>query len=137
MDILIIIAIFYVLPHIFKKVTENNGGKSVFNLEDVDVIKKELSKLKTNINSGEKVKEVKLKEVKVKPKVTQEKIEKSEPKEALAYNLEKKDTLKIKQTDLNAKDAIDVDVLFKDKSELRKAIIMSEVLGKPRALKNN
>lgn len=145
MDILIFIAIFSVLPRILKKINENNKNKSGFNFDDIDLIKRELAKLKTSA-------EAKVKETNPKSKVAQTKMEKMpkdkmvnptqvnsnqisefHKKEAAVYNL---DTNYVKQSN---KKEVEKDEKIKlglnDKNELRRAIVMSEVLGKPRALK--
>ncbi len=145
MDILIFIAIFYALPQIFKKINENNKTKSGFNFEDIDTIKRELAKLKTSA-------EAKIKDTK--PKSSNIKIEKAEvvqnetinseetipkkisefhKKEAAAYNLDEKHMENSNKNKVKVKEKINLEL--NDKKELRRAIVMSEVLGKPRALK--
>lgn len=147
MDVLIFIAIFTVLPKILKRINENNKNKSGFNFDDIDLIKRELAKLKMSP-------EARVKDVKPKTKASNVKLEKDEivqkksinssetmsnqisefhKKEAAVYNLDTNNVKQSNKKDVKADDKIKLGL--NDKKELRRAIVMSEVLGKPRALK--
>ncbi len=147
MDVLIFIAIFTVLPKILKRINENNKNKSGFNFDDIDLIKREFTKLKTSA-------EAKVRDTKAKEKPSYEKMEKAEviennmanlvvtkaeqisefhKKEAAAYNLAENHIEHSNKNAMKAKEKIQLGI--NDKKELRRAIVMSEVLGKPRALK--
>ena len=136
MDILIIIAIFYALPQIFKKITQNNKGKSGFNFEDLNTIKKELVKIRNNTSIGNQEKESKIKLEKapeqIQIKAAKKELSDADKEELAVYTLDKKYTKEFKDEELLV---IKNNIGFKSKSELRKAIIMSEILGKPRAIK--
>lgn len=143
MDVLIFVVIFGILPQIIKGVAKSQD-KRKFESDDIENVKNEFEKVKArfkdfkissaleSLGAGDAYRNIENVETEKSniEKVSNNRTTKTES-----------DSIYEKKTILNENRKASVEeskakVKFKDKEDLKRAVIMSEILGKPKALKD-
>lgn len=144
MDVLIFIVIFGILPRIIKEVAKKQD-KKIFESDDIENVKKELEKVKSKFKDFKMGSALEsLGDKKTYKKVEVLDAEKSNNSKTYSNQTIKNESVSVYDAKVNIDEQRKVSVeepkskvKFKDKEDLRRAVIMSEILGKPRALKDS
>lgn len=144
MDILIFVFIFGILPQIIKGVAKSQD-KRKFESDDIENVKNEFEKVKArfkdfkissaleSLGAGDAYRNIENVETE---KSNIEKVSNNRTTKTESDSIYEKKTI----LNENRKESVEESkskVRFKGKEDLKRAVIMSEILGKPRALKDN